>query len=1064
MNLAAAPGLPPFVLRRHHAPRTGDPVIRTLALAALVAATASAAPPLAAQEPDAGPEHHLREVMSVLEFREIGPTIMGGRISDLAVNEADPRIFYVGTATGGVWKTVNGGTSFEAVFRDEATASIGDVTLAPSNANVVWVGSGEPQNRQSSPWGNGVYRSVDAGRSWTHLGLDDTHHISRIQVHPADPDVAYVAAMGHLWGPNEMRGVFRTTDGGTTWEKVLYVDEHTGAIDLVMDPHDPNTLFAALYQRQRRAWGFNGGGPGSGIYRTLDGGDSWHELSEGLPRGDMGRIGLDIYRGNPDWIYAVVQADPSGDDDGDVEDGVYRSWDRGETWEQISTENPRPMYYSQIRVDPNDPERVYLGGADFYMSEDGGREFTDEAAVEVHLDHHAIWINPADSDHLILGSDGGVSVSFDRSQRWRQLLNLPVSQFYEIGLDMRRPYTVCGGLQDNGSWCAPSDTWGSQGIRTSDWFNVGAGDGFFTEMHPNGRLMFAESQGGNLVRVDLVTRERQYGFRPEARDADGEAMDLRRNWNTPILMSSHDDSRMYYGANVLFRSDDLGHSWERISDDLTYAVDRDTLEIMGVPGAAPQMSRNDGQSTYGNLVSIAESPVDDGVLYTGADDGRLMGTRDGGGTWTDLTGNVPGLPPFTYVTRIIASHAAAGTVYAAFDGHRSDDFQAYVYRSDDYGASWRRITDGLPPSSVNALEQHPRNANLWFVGNEVGIWVSVNGGDAWVRMASGLPTVPVDDIDIHPRDNDLVIGTHGRGIWIMDDIGPLEDLGPAAALSDVQLFRVRDAVSYNPYSPQEWPAGVWQADNAEYGAGIRFHIAHTVAEAADSFTVRIEDGAGVVVREMRGSAEAGMHEVRWDLALQLEGPDGQPMDPGPRVLPGTYRASLRVDGMDATAPREFEVVVDPRAEITRAQLVARHEAMLESYRLSGPANQAEDALDDAEERLDTALERAREAGDDAVAARVEAALERRSDLEDALDDAGDGAGVWGSIQSIHMPPTAAQLEAIDRSWNDLPGVIREINAWLAGDLPGVLSAAAGIRPPAPDALGPIPVPSRGGGR
>ncbi|UCC24634.1 MAG: hypothetical protein JSU98_12980 [Gemmatimonadales bacterium] len=1034
---------------------------RPTALAAALAASVAFAPGLAAQmEHDDSPAHRIEEVLSVLEFREIGPTIMGGRISDLAVNEDDPRIFYVGTATGGLWKTTSAGTWFEPVFEDHATSSIGDVTLAPSNPRVVWVGTGEPQNRQSSPYGNGVYRSIDGGQTWSHLGLEDTHHIARIQVHPADPDVAYVAAMGHLWGSNEMRGVFRTTDGGESWDKVLYIDEHTGAIDLIMDPNDPKTVFAAMYQRQRRAWGFNGGGPGSGIWRTMDGGDSWHELTEGLPQGDKGRIGLDIYRGNTDWIYAVVEADARGANDGDEENGVYRSWDRGNTWEQVSTENPRPMYYSQIRVDPNDAERVYLGGADFYMSQDGGEDFTDEAAEEVHLDHHAIWINPADSDHIILGSDGGVSISFDRSETWRQLRNLPVSQFYEIGLDMNTPYRVCGGLQDNGSWCAPSDTWSGQGIRDKDWFNVGGGDGFFTEMHPNGRLMFAESQGGNLVRVDLVTREGQRGVRPRAYDEDGEEMDLRRNWSTPILSSSHSDSRIYYGANMLFRSDDLGHSWERISDDVTYAIDRDELEIMGVPGSAPQMSRNDGQSTYGNITAIAESPVDENVLYTGADDGRLMGTRDGGSTWTDLTDNVPGLPDNTYVTRLIASHADAGTIYAAFDGHRSDDFSAYVYRSGDYGASWDRITDGLPEESVNALEQHPRNPNLWFVGNEVGVFVSVDAGGTWHRMHSGLPTVPVDDIDIHPRENDLVLGTHGRGIWIMDDITPLENLGTDAMMADVELFGVRHAISRNSYNPQEWPAGIWQADNGPRGARFRFHVGHEVAAANDSLTLTVADLSGASVAVIRREAEAGVHEYVWNLGMQMEGPDGEMMAPGPRVYPGSYQVTLSV-GDRTSAAQSFDVLVDPRADISASDLMARHVAMAESYRLSGWTNPAGDALDEAEEALESAMERVEEAGDEEVMETIQAALDRRDELEDMLDDAGEGARAWSSIQSIHMPPTEAQLQSIERSRAELPGAIRELNAWLADELPAALRSASQVAMPEPDAIGPVPVPPGG---
>ena len=441
-------------------------------------------PPVSAQITN----EELLTATQVLQWREIGPTIMSGRISDIAVVEANPSIFYLGTATGGIWKTENAGTTFEPLFQGEETSSLGDVTVSQSNPNIVWAGTGEPQNRQSSPWGNGVYRSTDAGASWANVGLENTHHISRIQVHPMNPDVAYVAAVGHLWGSNPERGVYKTTDGGQNWEHVLFVDEHTGTIDLVMDPNDPMTLFAAMYQRQRRAWGFNGGGPGSGIYRTVDGGASWIELTDGLPIGDKGRIGLDVYRGDGNLVCALVEADArtpgqgrgGGPGQDEQKNGVYCSRDRGDNWEQMSTTNNRPMYYSQIRIDPNDPERIYLGGSDLYRSSDGGRSFTNDAAAGVHLDHHALWIDPSNSDHLILGSDGGLSVSWDRSDNWYQFRNLPIAQFYEIGIDSREPYHVCGGLQDNGSWCAPSDTWSNQGIRTRDWYNVGSGDGFFT--------------------------------------------------------------------------------------------------------------------------------------------------------------------------------------------------------------------------------------------------------------------------------------------------------------------------------------------------------------------------------------------------------------------------------------------------------------------------------------------------------------------------------------------------------------------------------------------------------
>lgn len=1052
---------------------------------------------------------------AALEFRPVGPTIMGGRVSDLAVVEADPRIFYVGVATGGVWKTENAGITFEHVFKNEATASVGDVTVAPSNPNVVWVGTGEPQNRQSSPWGNGVYRSTDAGRTWTHLGLDDTHHIARIQVHPRDPDVAYVAAVGHLWGANPERGVYRTRDGGETWERVLFVDEDTGVIDLVMDPSDPRTLFAATYQRRRRAWGFNGGGPGSGIYRTTDGGDEWTELTEGLPRGDKGRIGLAVHRGGGNMVFALVEADarrPGQGFGGGAQqnerrrNGVYRSLDRGETWEHLSTTNNRPMYYSQIWVDPNDPERIYLAGAAMYRSSDGGRNFTADAASGVHSDHHALWIDPADSDHLILGGDGGVSVSWDRSDNWRQLRNLPLAQFYEIGVDMRDPYHVCGGLQDNGSWCAPSDTWSNQGIRARDWYNVGSGDGFFTVMHPsNPDVMFAESQGGNLTRVHLPTRERAR-IRPLVRPAeDDEERRLRWNWNTPIVLSAHDDQVVYTGANVVFRSPDLGRTWEEISPDLTHEIDRDTLELMGVAGSEPQMSRNDGRSTYGNLTAIAESPVDPAVLYAGSDDGRLHGTRDGGATWQDLTPNLDGLPPFTYVTRIVASHGAAGTVFAAFDGHRNDDFSAYVYASEDFGENWERTTDGLPPTSLNALAQHPAAPNLLFAGSEIGVHFSIDAGRNWSRLDGGLPTVPVDDIVVHPRDNDLVVGTHGLGIWIMDDIAPLAELSDDVLASDAHLFSVRRATSLNLYRPQGWTPGVYAAPNPDAGARIRYWLGERVAGGV---ALEVSDESGTVVRELRGRGRAGLTEVVWDLRLAERGPaeeegdvvvveaeeggprrpaptrvstqGGQvvvagprspaagsgssprtsPAIPGPRVLPGRYSVTLRA-GAD-TLETSFDVRLDPRASISRADLEARHAAMLDSYRLASPVRDARRRLQSMDDQLEAAQERVDAAADsvpEEVTAELEAFGEALDEAREALQEAGSGANTWRAIEGSTSLPTADQLWTIDRAWNDVPPAIESVNELLErlSALHDML-AEAGVRPEAGE---PVPVPRRG---
>lgn len=1027
-----------------------------LRLAPLATAVAFLPAGVAAQTPD-----QLSTVANALEWREIGPTIMGGRVSDLAVVESDPSVFFVGTATAGIWKTENAGVTFQPVFDGEVTASVGDVTVAPSNPNVVWVGTGEPQNRQSSPWGNGVYRSTDAGQSWTHLGLENTHHISRIQVHPRNPDVAYVAAMGHLWGSNAERGVYRTMDGGQTWDQVLFVDAHTGAIDLAMDPNDPQTLFAAMYQRQRKAWGYNGGGPGSGIYRSTDGGHSWVELTEGLPEGDKGRIGLDIYRGDGNLICALVEADARGPGQGfggrsedDVENGVYCSTDRGDTWEHRSTTNNRPMYYSQIRIDPNDPERMYLGGSDLFRTSDGGRTFTNDAADGVHLDHHALWINPENSDHLILGSDGGVSISWDRSDNWYQFRNLPLGQFYEIGVDMRDPYHVCGGLQDNGSWCAPSDTWSNQGIRTRDWYNVNGGDGFFTVMHPsNPGLMFAESQGGNLTRVNLKTMERTR-MRPIGRPgADEEMPDLRWNWDTPIVLSAHDDNTIYAGSNVLFRSVDLGQSFEAISGDLTWAIDRDTLMIMRVPGGEAQMSRNDGQSSYGNLTAIAESPRDANVVYTGADDGRLQVTQDGGATWADVTERVGELPAHSYVTRIVASHGAPGTVFAAFDNHRNDDFNAYIYRSENFGQDWIRITNGLPVSSMSALAQHPDNANLLFAGNEIGVYASADAGANWVRLHNGLPTVPVDDIKIHPRENDLVIGTHGRGIWILDDISPLEHLNAGVVASNVHIFPIRRATSYNLYTPQGWTPGIFAAPNPPAGARIRYHL---TADAED-LELRVTDATGALVRALDAPSTFGMHEVIWDLRIEATGADGEAAGTGPRVLPGAYIVEITT-GADVVQS-EVSVRMDPRISLGRRDIMVRHQSMMESYRLSGVVDAAEDVLGEMDDHLDDVYELLEDRATDALAADMAALRETLQVLGDDLDDASGGASVWRGIEGSGAMPTADALFQIDRSWEDLPGVINRIND-VMGDFNSVIGQvyAPAAMPEGPTA---ITAPSRG---
>ncbi len=1026
----------------------------------------------------------LSDVTSNLTWREIGPTIMGGRVADLAVVEADPSVFYVGTATGGVWKTINHGTTFEPVFRDMPTASVGDVTVFQANPNIVWVGSGEPQNRQSSPWGNGVYKSTDGGRTWNHMGLDNTHHIARIRIHPMNPDVVYVAAMGHLWGTNPERGVYRTMDGGASWQRVLFVDDMTGAIDLVMDPSDPHTLFAAMYQRQRTGFGYNGGGPGSGIYRTLDGGDTWEEMTEGLPENDKGRIGLSVYRQNPNVIFAIVQARPGI--------GVYKSTDRGASWTHLSETNNRPMYYSQIRVDPNDAERIYLGGANLYRSSDGGNNFTSDAAAGVHSDHHALWIDPANSNHLILGGDGGVSVTWDRGENWRQLMNLPLAQFYEVGVDNQWPYHVCGGLQDNGSWCAPSNTLSRLGIRPQHWYNIGGGDGFYTVLDPdNPDFMFGESQGGNIFVRNRHTWE-SVRMRPVPRPVDGEDRRYRFNWNSPIVQSAHDRETVYVGGNHLFRSRDRGWTWEEASPDLTKAIDRETLEIMGQKLAEPLLSRNDGISSYGNITTIGESPLNEGLLYVGTDDGNVQVTRDGGFSWTNVADRIRGLPDRTYVSSLRASRFDEGTVYATFDGHRNDDFAAYVYVSTDYGQNWRAINDGLPDGwSVNRITEHPRNGSLLFAGNEVGVYFSIDQGGSWHALKSNLPTAPVDDIVIQARENDLVIGTHGRGIWIMDDITPLEEMSSRVLASAVHLFSVRDAVSYNVHRPQGWTPGVWVAQNPEQGTRIRYYVGADLSEAAmtggessnggpsadgstavnGGVTLTISDASGDVIRTLEGDDHLGIQEVIWDLRHEPPYvPEEQPetfggfgggAPNGPKVLPGTYTATLTAGG--ATQSSDFEVKLDPRVEISQADLMARQEAMMSAYALMKPQYEATQAMRRIQQQLNDVQDMLDDEGPTEVRDEVSAIRRELTEIQRSFGGGGRrggfGGGGFGSFEGWTGRPTADALWQLERRWERLPTAIEQLNTVITERMPALnrMLDEHGVRPSAGE---PVAVPRK----
>jgi hypothetical protein len=973
-----------------------------------------------------------------LEWRNIGPANMGGRINDFAVVESDPNIVFIATASAGVWRTTNNGVTWESVFDDQPVSSIGDIAVAPSDPSIVWVGSGESNNRQSSSWGNGVYKSTDGGDSWTHVGLDDTLHIGRLLIHPTDPEVVYVAATGHLWGPNPERGVYKTNDGGLTWTNTLFIDEDTGITDLAMDPVSPGTLYAAAYQRRRTAFGFNGGGLGSGIYKTTDGGSTWLRLTNDLPEGVTGRIGLDIYRADPRIVYAIVQH---------TDGGVFRSEDRGQSWTRMSDTNPRPMYYSQIRIDPSNDQRIWAAGARMAYSQDGGKTFVNDWIQTIHGDFHALWINPADSDHMMTGSDGGMHYSYDRGRTWDFVNTMALGQFYEIGYDMEMPYNVYGGLQDNGSWGGPVRTLYQRGITNEDWFRVGGGDGFYTQVDPNDTAtLYLESQNGNVSRLNLETTERK-AIRPEP---DDESERYRFDWNSPILISPHNSQTIYYGGNRLFKSTDRGDTWSR-TEDLTKSQDRDEMPIMGVEVTDETLSRHDGISSFGQIISVSESPRLEGLLYVGMDDGNLQVSQDGAASWQEVSGVIPDLPEGTYVSRVQASSHADARVYATMDGHRNDDYSVYVYASEDYGDSWESIASNLPDGhTMNVIREHPRNENLLVLGGEFGAYITINRGEEWHQIKGALPTVPVDDIAIHPRDNDLILGTHGRSIWVLDDMTPLEELSEQVLASELHSFDVRDAVAYR-LSNHKGNTGhkMFIAPNPPEGALIHYYLNDDITDE-DAVEITIHGEADETIRTLHGSGAAGLNRVNWDLRheppLPPTGQGGFGGPPaGPRALPGTY--SVRITAGDSQSTTTVTVFDDPRINVPQADRRAQRDALLGLGGLMARLDGAHQTAERFTGQLELLAE-SMETGE--VPAAVSSMVVSVSDQMDALEGKlarGGGFGgasprplssritrLYRNLESYTERPNAFQVTRIEAYTQEFNGLLEELDQFIANEI------------------------------
>ena len=961
----------------------------TAGLALFATFLATAAGPLQAQVTTAQ--------LDALRPRNIGPAVMSGRIVDLVVADSDVTKFYVASATGGVFKTSDNGITLVPVFESEGTHSVGAIALHQRDTAIVWVGTGERANRQSSSWGDGVYKSTDGGESWTNMGLRDSRHIGRIALHPEDADLVYVAAMGHLWGPNEERGLYRSSDGGATWEPILQVDENTGVVDVSLDPSDPSIVYAATYQRRRRPWGFHGGGPGSALYQSMDGGDSWERLSgpeveRGLPDGVLGRIGISIYRSDPRIVYVSVEQGYRYNASTAYTErraGIYRSEDRGATWELMSDWNPRPMYASQITVDPSDDQRIYMVNS-YSFSDDGGRTFTSPPQ-SLHGDDRLVWVNPSDSRHVMKADDGGLGISYDRGLSWLYISDLPVSQYYRVSVDMAQPYNVYGGLQDNGSWMGPSETYRQAGILNSDWTRLGGGDGFVNIPDTtNNTIIYTESQYLGLSRFDTRTGERT-SIRPG--DPTGHIAGRRNwetwrevgtfeeqrlgnamepaNWDGPFIISPHDASTLYAGTPILWKTNDRGDSWQALGD-LTTGVDRRTLPIMGQMPHDLTPSLDDGVPYYPTISAVAESPLVQGLLFVGTADGRLHVSHDGGARWTDVSAHdvsdsdepdvptgFPGLPPGAWVSGIEPSRHDEARVYAVWNNYRNDDYDNYLYRSDDYGETWVSITSDLPPERVlRTLREDPRNGSVLFLGAEIGLFYSMDGGQHWTELRGGMPTLAFNDLVIHPRENDLVLGTHGRGIWILDQINALQELTPEVMARAAHLFTVEPAVQIRRAGGAAHTGDVYyRGENPPVGAILDYWL----GEEAESGTVAIvvEDGDGGRVATVEGTTRQGMNRVVWDLRHQVgDGSDGGDPGPfqrpsrGPLVVPGTYTVRLQAAGTESV--REVAVREDPRVNASPGVRAAWTATLLEladargraEAELAGIANALEGVAED----------------------------------------------------------------------------------------------------------------------
>lgn len=968
-----------------------------------------------------------------LSWRSIGPAVFGGRVADVAGIPGDPTVLWVAAASSGLYRSTNGGITFESVFDQGNTLSIGAIAVDPTDPDVVFAGTGEGAVRNSISFGDGMYRTTDGGQSWTHVGLEDTERFARIAIDPMNPRTVFAAAMGHAFGPNPERGIYRSTDGGETWERVLFVSETTGASDVAIDPSDPSIVYAGMYDYMRKPWHFRSGGPGSGLYRSSDGGTTWTRLTDpalrnGLPGARLiGRVGVSIHRNDPRVVYALIESQEPGE--------LWRSDDRGATWRMVSEDrrlNNRPFYYTQVRADPVDPDRVYTLAGSFNVSTDGGRTFSGPGG-RMFGDHHALWIDPSNPARLLCGTDGGFFISNDFGRNWDFVNNMPMAQAYHVGIDMAEPYNVLGGFQDHEIWRGPNEMWNRTGVRQGDWVRLRyMADGMYTVPDPRDpEIVYYNGHFGDITRIDMRDQEERYiqPYPPGPMNGGAELEDYRFNWNSPIHMSPTDPDVVYFGGNVLFRTTDGGSTWSVISPDLT--TDDPEKQKLSGGDITPDNTRAEFHST---ILTIAESPLDARVIWAGTDDGNLQITRDGGETWTNVAPDIDGAPQFSWFASVQASNAVAGRAWVAIDQHRMDDFASYAFVTEDYGRTWRRVGDGLR-GYVHIVMEDPRQPDLVYAGTELGMFVSFDSGRSWTDLRLGLPPLAVVDMKVHPRDNDLVIATHARGFYVMDDVTPLQRLATARN-QDVALFPPMPAVRFTAAADVSVLGNdEWIAPNPPYGALLSYWLSPS---ATDGRPVSIEmiDSSGRTVRTLNGPARPGLNRIAWDLTERSACTGGN-IAAGPfagrgggrgggtwlRALPGAYTVRLAAGGRVVEQP--LRVRLDPRLDVSDADLAV-------SYTEAKKIERMECTLRGASARvrsLDQQLEAFAESGA-AASLREEASALRQQLRPIALGLYGDvrdpghinlsGRVNWLTIQvgNYSGRPTDAQIEWINR-WTDM---------------------------------------------